>query len=81
MQLEAQLVMNGLYCGDSSGFGDPRAEELGPGADAWMLLLQLDSDAAKGLMRGYCGMIYYWIRRQDFSALRFDRVWMTLQCY
>ena len=28
MQLKAQLVMNGLYCGDSSGYNDPRRFEL-----------------------------------------------------
>lgn len=80
MQLEAQLVTNGLYCGDATGYEDPRAKTLEPGADDWLLLLQLDSDDAAGLMWGDCGMIYYWIRRQDLQERRFDRAWMALQC-
>ena len=81
MQLEAQLVTNGLYCGNPSGYSDPRARSLEPGADEWVLLLQLDSDDGSGLMWGDCGRLYYWIRRPDLAVLRFDRVWMTLQCF
>lgn len=80
MQLEAQLVTNGLYCGDPSGYHDPRAAELERGADDWILLLQLDSDDAAGLMWGDLGMLYFWIRRVDLEHRRFERVWMTLQC-
>src|SRR5215472_17318509 len=32
MQVECQLVTNGLYCGDASGYQDPRAAQLRPGA-------------------------------------------------
>lgn len=80
MQLEAQLVTNGLYCGDSSGYGDLRARALESGADDWELLLQLDSDDSAEIMWGDVGMLYFWIRRQDLAARRFARVWMTLQC-
>jgi len=81
MQLEAQLVTNGLYCGNPSGYNDPRRKLLEKGADDWMLLLQLDSDEDAGnFMWGDCGMLYYWIRAQDLMECRFDRVWMTLQC-
>lgn len=80
MQLEAQLVTNGLYCGDSSGYHDPRASVLEPGADDWLLLLQLDSDDEARIMWGDLGMLYFWIRRDDLQNRRFDKVWMTLQC-
>ena len=80
MQLEAQLVTNGLYCGDLSGYHDPRAKELESGADDWVLLLQFDSDDKADLMWGDVGMLYYWIRSTDLAALRFDRTWMALQC-
>lgn len=80
MQLEAQLVSNGLYCGDSSGYQDPRALFLGPGAADWVLLLQLDSDDDARMMWGDAGMLYFWIRRTDLAARRFERVWATLQC-
>ena len=80
MQLEAQLVTNGLYCGDATGYEDPRAEELRAGASDWILLLQLDSDRDADLMWGDAGYLYYWIRAEDLAAGRFDRVWMSLQC-
>jgi uncharacterized protein YwqG len=81
MQLEAQLVTNGLYCGDASGYEDPKAEALSAGASDWILLLQLDSDPDADLMWGDAGLLYYWIRAEDLAARRFDRVWMTLQCH
>jgi uncharacterized protein YwqG len=80
MQLEAQLVSNGLYCGNSSGYEDPRRAALEPGADEWVLLLQLDSDDRIDMMWGDLGMLYLWIKRGDLAERRFDRVWMTLQC-
>src|SRR5262249_45233376 len=76
MQLEAQLVTNGLYCGDPSGYHDPRAKELESGIDDWILLLQLDSDNTADLMWGDVGMLYFWIRKQDLEEQRFDKVWM-----
>jgi uncharacterized protein YwqG len=80
MQLEAQLVTNGLYCGNASGYEDPRRASLEEHADDWILLLQLDSDDVGNFMWGDSGMLYYWIRKQDLCELRFDRVWMALQC-
>jgi uncharacterized protein YwqG len=80
MRWEAQLVMNGLYCGDSSGYNDPRREELEKNSDDWILLLQLDSDEKAGLLWSDVGMLYYWIRKQDLAARNFDEVWMTMQC-
>ena len=81
MQLEAQLVSNGLYCGDPSGYRDPRAKALQAGTLDWLLLLQIDSDDALQVMWGDTGRVYYWIRRQDLAARKFDRVWTILQCY
>lgn len=80
MQLECQLVTNGLYCGDASGYESPRARELAPGAADWTLLLQIDSDDELGLMWGDLGRVYFWIRRQDLAARDFSRVWAILQC-
>ena len=79
MQLEAQLVTNGLYCGDGTDYDDPRAATLAETADQWQLLLQLDSDE-RIEMWGDSGMLYYWIRRDDLVAGDFSRIWMTLQC-
>jgi uncharacterized protein YwqG len=65
MQLECQLVTNGLYCGDASGYDDPRRRALETGATDWRLLLQIDSDDVLGSMWGDSGRVYFWIREQD----------------
>jgi uncharacterized protein YwqG len=80
MQLEAQLVMNGLYCGDASGYRDPRRPQLEQSCEQWQLLLQLDSDNAAKLLWGDGGMLYFWIRRADLERNDFSKTWMTLQC-
>ena len=80
MQLECQLASNGVFVGDPEGYQDPRALDLGPGADDWRLLLQVDSDEAADVMWGDLGRIYYWIRDDDLAARRFDRSWLVLQC-
>ncbi|MDB5303723.1 MAG: hypothetical protein JWM97_1272 [Phycisphaerales bacterium] len=80
MQLEAQLVMNGLYCGDASGYRDPRRPDLERACEEWRLLLQLDSDETAKLMWGDLGMLYFWVRQSDLSRGDLSSAWMTLQC-
>jgi uncharacterized protein YwqG len=80
MQLECQLVSHGLYCGDVSGYRDPRRKELERGVQAWRLLLQLDSDDEANMMWGDCGRLYFWIHEDALEARDFDKVWMVLQC-
>lgn len=81
MDLESQLVSNGLYCGDASGYNEPRAKELEPGRHEWILLLQLDSDDDAGMMWGDAGRLYFWIRKKDLKNRNFSGAWMILQCY
>jgi uncharacterized protein YwqG len=81
MEVECQLVSNGLYCGDSSGYENPRAAALRAGAADWRLLLQLDSDDDLGTMWGDLGTLYFWIREQDARAPRFESTWLVLQCH
>lgn len=82
MELECQLVINGLYCGDRSGYEHPAAAALNEGKDDWILLLQIDSEEEKtGMMWGDSGRIYFWIKKQDLQAKRFDKCWCILQCY
>lgn len=80
MQLECQLVSNGLYCGDASGYNDPKRKELEKGMKDWRLLLQIDSDENSGMMWGDVGRIYFWIKSDDLAEKRFNKVWMNLQC-
>jgi uncharacterized protein YwqG len=80
MQLECQLVTNGLYCGDSTGYDDPRRTALQSGARDWRLLLQVDSDAELGSEWGDSGRVCFWILEHDLAACRFDRTWHIMQC-
>ena len=80
MELECQLVSNGVYCGDSSGYNGPRAKELEGGASDWRLLLQLDTDDDAGVMWGDCGTLYFWVQAQDAAEGRFENAWLILQC-
>lgn len=81
MQLECQLVSHGLYCGDGTGYNDPKAKVLAPGAAQWRLLLQIDSDDPLGMMWGDAGRLYFWITEDDLRHKRFENVWMISQCY
>ncbi len=79
MELECQLASNGLYCGNQTGYNDPRAKALGSGAADWRLLLQLDTDD-DAVMWGDCGTLYFWIRVNEAAAGNFDNPWLVLQC-
>jgi uncharacterized protein YwqG len=80
MEMECQLVTHGIYCGDPSGYQDPRVKELEKGAADWALLLQLDTDDDVDMMWGDAGRLYFWIRKEDLEKKNFDDVWMILQC-
>jgi uncharacterized protein YwqG len=81
MQLECQLVAHGLYCGDQSGYKDPRRIELEKDASDWRLVAQFDSDeAGLGWMWGDLGRVYFWARKQDIAAGDFGNGWAILQC-
>lgn len=74
MRIQCQLVSNGITDND-----DPRASTLQAGASDWLLLLQIDSDASAKMRWANNGMVYYWIRKADLQARRFDRSWLVLQ--
>lgn len=80
MELECQLVTNGLYCGDSSGYEDPGVKDLERGIGDWHLLFQMDSDDELNIMWGDAGLIYFWIRKQDALEGIFAKTWLVLQC-
>ena len=79
--LEAQLVSNGLYCGDASGYRDPRAKELEKGVKDWMLLFQIDTDDNADMMWGDAGTVYYVIKKEDLRNRNLGAAWSTFQCY
>jgi hypothetical protein len=69
------------------GHADPIQGPMEPecirlaGAGDWTLLLQLESDDTAGMSWGDLGRLYFWIRRTDLAAGRFDRIWTLLQCH
>jgi uncharacterized protein YwqG len=81
MDLDCQLASNGLYCGDASGYTDPRRKKLEKNRADWILLLQIDTDDDTGFMWGDAGMLYFWIKKDDLEKLNFENTWMILQCY
>lgn len=81
MELECELVTNGLYCGNSTGYNDPKAKELEKNKDAWELLFQVDSNYEEaGMMWGDIGRLYFWIKKEDLKNKKFDKCWLILQC-
>jgi uncharacterized protein YwqG len=80
MQLECQLVSNGVNLGSPEWTQNPCVPELEPNASQWTLLFQLDSDDNPGWMWGSVGCLYFWITESDLASQRFENVWMVLQC-
>ena len=80
MELECEMVTQGLKEGRSDPYNDPRMATVQEDARQWRLLLQLDSDESLDWMWGDMGMVYFWCREEDIAARRFDRVWTILQC-
>ena len=84
MTLECELVSRGHYLGGSweSVPQEERDTLRAPSVQDWRLLFQLDTVASGDfeLMFGDCGRIYFYIRREDLLARRFDRAWLVLQC-
>ena len=81
MELEAQLVSNGLYCGNGTGYKDPRAAELQRGAANWRLLFQFDSDDDLDVMWGDLGTLFFWVTEAHAREGDFRRAWLVQQCH
>lgn len=84
MRLECQLVSNGIYCGDKTGYQDPRRSvlEKKKSATDWHLLMQIDSDEKRlGWMWGEQGAFTFGLNGQDIKVADFDGSWAVLQCY
>lgn len=80
MEEDCQLVTNGLYCGDPSGYNDPRADALRKDSGKWRLLFQIDSINIAGMIWGDVGRLYFWIKEEDLKDRAFDKSWFVSQC-
>jgi uncharacterized protein YwqG len=79
MELECQLVSNGIELGSGRPTNDPRVELLRRDAAQWKLLLQVDCDDSLGMDWGLGGTTYFWIRDDDLRRGDFDHVWLVFQ--
>jgi uncharacterized protein YwqG len=80
LELKAELVSHGIYCGGPEGYREGRNRKLEGGAANWRFLAQIDSEERSGMMWGDLGKLYFLIREQDLKAQNFDCVWMDMQC-
>ncbi len=80
IELDCQLVANGLDLTGGDGYLDPRRDELEPGAADWRLLLQLSVDSQPGSEWGQSlRRLYLWIREPALRSGDFGQVWPILQ--
>ncbi len=85
MEEECEMIARGHFCGDPEGYAkvsEKEKEDIKRKAKDWRLLFQMGTVSTEGyeLMFGDCGHIYFWIRKEDLLARRFDRIWLILQC-
>lgn len=81
MSLECEIVaVGGASTGSGEAHGDPRMAEWERRAGEWVHLLQIASEERAGLMWGDSGCLYYWMKKDDLEAGRFERGWLILQC-
>jgi uncharacterized protein YwqG len=82
MELECEMVTNGLYTGDSRSYSDVRRNEFERSSRSWHLLMQIDTEVEQSdMMWGDGGRLYIWIKEDDLAARRFEKAWMISQCY
>lgn len=80
MELECELVTNGLYCGNERAYESAKRFELEKNVANWRLLLQIDSNEENGMMWCDYGKIYLWITKQNLKDRNFQDSWLILQC-
>lgn len=80
MQLRCHSIRNGMHSIDRLNHRLPYEQIVGK--YDWQLLLQIDSDPyGIGTIWGDMGCVYYWIRRQDLQAHKFDDCCALFSCY
>lgn len=83
MEGQCEMVSRGIYCGRPAALPAETEAEIQAASRDWRLLLQVGTVTDGGAFQldfGDSGNLYFWIRRQDLAAGRFDRVWAVVQC-
>lgn len=80
MELECEIVTNGISCGSPDGYALARQKGLDRNAERWNLLMQIESNEELGMMWGDLGRLYFWITNEDLASQSFENAWLILQC-
>lgn len=83
MTMECELVSRGYYLGGGQEIPEAELREAEwTSLENWLLLFQMDTiqRGKFSLDFGDYGRVYFYIRKEDLAARRFDRVWLVLQC-
>ncbi|MBQ3109577.1 MAG: DUF1963 domain-containing protein [Clostridia bacterium] len=85
MLSECERVTRGLFSGTVESYRNTPEDEacdIIEKAKDWTLLLQLGTISTDDFewMFGDCGMLYFYIKKQDLLAKNFDNIWFSLQC-
>ena len=82
MLKECELTSTGTYTGRKwPEMTEEEQKALQKRSAEWQLLLQVaSSESDDNRLFGDCGNLYFYIRKEDLAACRFDKVWLVLQC-
>ena len=74
-----------MYCGNAESYQntpDDVKASINACIKDWTLLLQLETLETDDWewMWGDCGMLYFYIKKQDLAEKRFKNTWFSLQC-
>ncbi|GAA0741581.1 YwqG family protein [Clostridium oceanicum] len=82
MLRECEKGANGIHYSGLEQIPDKKLKQLEKNCSQWQLLFQLSSIMTKTfeLMFDDCGVIYFYIRKEDLKKRNFDNCWLILQC-
>lgn len=81
LQMECQLLSNGIKPNHYGESDDPRIMPLKAGAKDWKPLLQIDSDHNLNVMWGDMGQLSFLVRAGEARKGDFSNVWAFVDCH
>ena len=85
MLTEVERISRGLYCGDAESYKNTPKDveaDIAVHAKEWVLLCQISTIENDDFefMFGDCGMIYFYIKKEDLASMNFENVHFSVQC-
>lgn len=82
---DCEATARGIYMGDGKSYQkltEAQKSDIKAHAADWVLLFQMASicDTDPEIMWGDLGNLYFYIKKSDLAAGRFDKIRLTLQC-